>query len=78
MTDRREGPPFYARRTYRVLSGLFGLSLAAIGLYAIFFAGPSTTLQSLGGAVLVLVGANMMLAALRAKESWLSRIGPLP
>jgi putative Mn2+ efflux pump MntP len=78
MTGQRQRPAFYARRTYRVLSGLFGLCLAGIGTYALFFAVPPTTLQNVGGAVLVIIGANMVLAALRARESWLSRIGPLP
>jgi hypothetical protein len=70
--------PFYSRPVYRLLSGLFGLCLAGIGIYGLFFAGPSSLLQNFGAGVLVMVGANMVLAAVRAKESWLSRIGPLP
>jgi hypothetical protein len=78
MTDPRQSPPFYTRRTYRLLSGFFGLCLVGLGLYAMFHAGSSTTLQLVGGAALVLVGANMTVCAFRARESWLSRIGPLP
>lgn len=78
MTDHRQSTPFYARRMYRLLTGIFGLCLASLGIYAMVFAGPSTTLQLVGGAVLVLAGANMTLSAYRARESWLAKIGPLP
>ena len=78
MTDHRPSTPFYARRMYRLLSGTFGLFLASVGIYVMLFAGPATTLQLIGGAALALLGANMALSAYRAKESWLSRIGPLP
>jgi len=78
MSDRREAPVFHARPTYRVISGTFGLFLAGVGVYALFFVGPPELLQSLMSAALVLLGANMFLAACRAKESWLSRIGPSP
>lgn len=73
-----QSTPFYAKRIYRLLAGAFGLCLAGLGVYAMLFAGPSTTLQLIGGAVLILVGANMTFSAFRARESWLSRIGPLP
>lgn len=78
MTDHPQSTPFYAKRIYRLLAGVFGLFLASLGIYAMLFAGPPATLQLVGGAVLVLVGANMTLSAYRAKESWLARIGPLP
>jgi uncharacterized membrane protein HdeD (DUF308 family) len=78
MTDRRSDPPFHARPVYRLVSGVFGLCLVGVGVYALFFVGPPDALQSLGGAVLMLLGGNMLLAACRARESWLSRIGPLP
>jgi uncharacterized membrane protein HdeD (DUF308 family) len=78
MTDHPQSTPYYARRMYRALTGIVGLGLASLGIYAIGFAGPSTSWQLLGGAVLVLAGVNMVFSAYRARESWLSRIGPLP
>ena len=78
IDTRRQGTPFHARRIYRLLSGGFGLFLASLGIYAMFFAGPSTVLQLMGGAVLLLLGVNLTLSAYQSKESWLSRIGPLP
>jgi hypothetical protein len=78
MTVRRDDTPFHARPVYRLASGVFGLGLVGTGVYALFVVGPPDALQSLGGAVLMLLGGNMFLAACRARESWLSRIGPLP
>ena len=78
MTDHRQSTPFYAKRGYRLLTGIVGLCLVGLGIYAMRFAGPSTLWQRLGGAALVLAGANMIVSAYRARESWLSRIGPLP
>lgn len=78
MSNRREDTAFHARPTYRIISGAFGLLLAGVGVYALFFVGPPDALRGLVGAAFVLLGGNMFLAACRAKESWLSRIGPLP
>jgi hypothetical protein len=78
MTDRAECQPFYARGTYRLLTGTFGLFLTGVGLYALFFAGTSTGVRLVGGSVLVLAGCNLVSSAYKAKPSWLSRLGPLP
>jgi uncharacterized membrane protein HdeD (DUF308 family) len=78
MTSERESKPFYARQSYRLISGGFGVCLAGLGIYAMLFAETSIAPRLIGGAVLVLVGVNMTLSAYRARESWLSRIGPLP
>ncbi|MBB5273789.1 uncharacterized membrane protein HdeD (DUF308 family) [Quisquiliibacterium transsilvanicum] len=63
---------------HRLFLGVFGVLLMGVGLYALFFAGPFTILQLAGGSALVLLGGNMVVSAWRARESWLSRLGPLP
>ena len=63
---------------YRLLTAVFGLLLIGVGFYAFFFADTSTVVQLLGGSVLVLLGYNMVSSACKAKESWLSKLGPLP
>mgnify|MGYP001229670524 CR=1 FL=1 len=78
MKDKRENTPFYARRTYRLLSGSFGAFLVGVGLYALFFEGPLTALRLAASVGLVMFGGNMAASAYAAKQSWLSRIGPLP
>ena len=78
MQGRKENTEFFARPIYRLLSGVFGLFLVCVGVYALFFTGPLTALTSVGGIGLAALGGNMAISAARAKESWLSRIGPLP
>lgn len=70
--------PFHARRTYRLLSGIFGAFLAAVGIFILLFNGPLTALSVVAGIALVMLGGDMLLAAYSGKESWLSRFGPLP
>ncbi len=78
MRKQREGTPFYAKRIYRLLSGAFGLVLIGLGLYTLIFSGLMTVLSVVGGIGLILIGGNMVLSAYTSKESWLSKIGPLP
>ncbi|MDP2267938.1 MAG: hypothetical protein Q8K46_02110 [Deltaproteobacteria bacterium] len=78
MRDPHERTPFYAKRIYRLLSGALGAALIGVGLYALMLAGPLTVLSAVGGIGLILVGGNMVASAYASKESWLSRIGPLP
>lgn len=78
MTDRREREPFHARRSYRLITGSLGLLLIGVGLYALFFSGASAILRLVAGAALVLPGYDMVASAFKARESWLSRLGPLP
>ena len=78
MRDQQDTMPFYARRTYRLLTGVFGVFLAAVGLFVVLFSGSLTALRVAAGIALLVLGGNMALAAYGAKESWLSRLGPLP
>ena len=76
--QRPRADTLFQGRTYRLLSGCFGLFLAGIGVYALVFAEPLTLLRLAAGAALVVLGGNMVAAAWKGRESWLSRIGPLP
>lgn len=78
MTDQRASQPFYAGRMYRLLTAVFGLFLTGVGFYVFLFADTSPVVRLLGGSVLVMLGYNMVSSACQAKESWLSRLGPLP
>jgi len=78
MTDSPSSQPFYTRPLYRRLSAAFGLFLSGVGIYAALFGYTSLLLRIVLGALLVLIGGNMVLSAYRARESWLSRLGPLP
>jgi hypothetical protein len=78
MNDQRSPIPFYARRAYRLLSGSFGLFLIGVGVYVLISVSPLTSLRLLAAAALIVFGANMVASAYSGKESWLSKIGPLP
>lgn len=78
MTHQEESQPFYARKLYRFLSSGFGLFLMGIGFYILLFADTSIILRFVVGSVIVLLGINMVVSAYKAKESWLSKLGPLP
>lgn len=78
MIDKHTGQPFYSGMIYRLLSAAFGLLLVVVGFYALFFAETHVVVRITGGAVLILVGLNMGWSACKAKESWVSQIGPLP
>lgn len=78
MKNQQQTRPFYAKPLYRWLTGGFGVFLIAIGLYALLFVGSLTAPRVIAGVVLDVLGCNMLAAAYRAKESWLSRLGPLP
>ncbi len=78
MIDSRKNQPFYARKLYRIFSGSFGLILTCVGLYSLLFIGPSTIIHFFAGSAIIALGYNMVASACKAKESWLSKLGPLP
>lgn len=78
MSPTSDHLPFYARMHYRIVTGVFGLFLFAVGVFALFFADTEPTLRWIAGGVILIFSLNMILSAWRAKESWLSKIGPLP
>lgn len=78
MTQRNGPTPFYATRGYRMASGAFGAVLLGIGSYALVAAAPLDALQLLGCAAVLAAGGNLAWCACTGRESWLSKIGPLP
>ncbi len=78
MTDREDPAPWHASRGYRLASGGLGAVLAGAGLYVLLGIRPLEATHLLASAALVAVGLNLAVSALTGRESWLSRIGPLP
>ena len=78
MTDPRRRKAFYTGTIYRVLVAVFGLFLTGIGVYGIFFAETSAMLRIPGGIAFVLMGCNALYSSYNSKESWISKVGPLP
>ena len=78
MTDEREQPPYHAHKVYRLITGCFGLFLSGVGIFALFVDGSSMLLRWTAGLALLIVGGNLAVSAIKARESWLSKLGPLP
>jgi len=78
MLEKPNRQPFYTARPYRIISAVLGLLIAAVGLYALLLTSNSTWLQWLVAVLIILLGSNMLLSALAGRESWLSKLGPLP
>ncbi|MEO7798782.1 MAG: hypothetical protein ABIY47_13775 [Opitutaceae bacterium] len=75
--NEREQKPSYAGPVYRTLSVLFALTLLGSSFY-LLFGQRAGALQVIGALSILALGVNLLLAAVRGKESWLSKIGPLP
>lgn len=78
MNHRHDKQPFYSRKGYRILTGAFGLFLIGVGVYAVLLAETSPNIRLVGGAIIVLLGGDMIVSACKATQSWLSKLGPLP
>ena len=78
MASADNKPPFYARPMYRCLSGAFGGFLLFSGVYIFLFAETSFAIRCAASAVFLLLGGNTVSSAWKAKEPWISKIGPLP
>ena len=78
MKESSRVRPYYARGNYRLATGLLGLFLVGVGVFVLLRATTTAVVRVSSGLVLVLLGGNMVLSAYRGKESWLSRLGPLP
>lgn len=70
--------PWIEGRKYRIFSFVFGLVLLGVGVFALFFAVVDGWLRYLAALGFIAAGANLMWAARKGRESWLSKIGPLP
>lgn len=62
----------------RLFAFVFGLFLVGVGAYALLFGQTSAVWRLVGGAVLVLLGGNLLQSSWRGRPSWLARLGPLP
>lgn len=70
--------PFYAKVYYRVLSSLFGLFLLTLAVLVLSAAEENKLWYMAGFLLLTTLGLNMLWSAIKGKESWVSKIGPLP
>jgi len=62
----------------RAFSAVFGLFLLGIGVYVLILGESPAAWRFIGGAVMAILGGNMLYASSTGKPSWLSKVGPLP
>lgn len=68
---------YYRGRIYRVLSGLFGVFLVAVGIYVMFFGVVGVLMRISVGLLITLLGVDAVWSAMRSKQAWIIQLGPL-
>ncbi len=76
MTNQQDIDRYFSGSIYRVLSGLFGLFLTAVGIYVVFFGVVDPLIRVGLGVLIAALGAETVWSAIRSKQSWLARLGP--
>lgn len=62
----------------RIATSLIGILLLACGIWLIYDSGTSNIPALAVGIVLALLGSESLIAAIRGRNSILSKLGPLP
>ena len=76
MTDHQDINRYFSATTYRVLSGLFGVLLMVVGIYAIFFGVVYLMARASIALAFAVLGAETLWSSVQAKQSWLAKLGP--
>lgn len=76
MADNQEIDRYFSGSIYRVLSGLFGLFLAVLGVYVVFFGVVDLFIRIGAGLLIATLGAETVWSAVRSRQSWLAKISP--
>lgn len=78
MDEETRQPGLYKGRGYRLVSTLLGVLFMGAGAYVLFTGLSGDRLQLLGSALLIALGAKLVVSGCTGRASWLSKIGPLP
>ena len=76
MKNDKDMNRYFSGSIYRLLSGLFGLFLTAVGIYVIFFGVIDPILRLVIGLLITLLGLESIWASVQSKQSWLAKFGP--
>ncbi|QOW19640.1 hypothetical protein INQ41_00655 [Lysobacter ciconiae] len=76
MTDEQDINRYFSGTIYRILSGLFGVFLTAVGIYVVFFGVVEPLIRVCLGLLIAALGAETIWSAIRSRQSWLARLGP--
>ena len=70
---------YFSGTVYRLLSGLFGIFLVVVGIYAVFFGVVDLSIRIALGLLIAMLGAETVWAAVwsrQSRQSWLAQLGP--
>ena len=76
MEDDQDINRYFSGTIYRVLSGVFGVFLIAVGIYAIFFGVVDLFARVSIGLAITVLGAETLWSSVKSKQSWLAKLGP--
>ena len=77
MKNDKDINRYFSGIIYRLLSGLFGLFLTAVGIYVIFFGVIDPIVRLVIGLLITLLGLETVWSSVQSKQSWLAKLGPL-
>lgn len=78
MNESKQDKPFHSRTVYRLISAALGAVLVGIGLGSLLLGSGYTMFRIAAGLAFFALGIESIWSACKGRESWLSRIGPLP
>ena len=67
---------YFSGSVYRLLSGLFGVFLLILGIYAVFFGVVDLPIRIVLGVLIAVLGAETIWSAIQSRQSWLAQLGP--
>ena len=74
MTEHQDANQYCSGAVYRIVWGLFGLFLATLGIYVIFFGAVEPLMRIGVGLLIALFGTNALWSAIQSKPPWLEKI----
>ena len=76
MKDDEDINRYFSGSVYRFLSGVFGIFLIVLGVYAVFFGVVSLPIRVGLGLLIAVLGAETLWSAIQSKQSWLAKLAP--
>lgn len=69
---------YFEQNHYRVFTAFIGLLIGGVGIYSALHPITPSFVGYIISFILFVLGYNALWSAYHAKESWLSKLGPLP
>lgn len=76
MAKRQSADQYYQGNVYRIVWGVSGLLLAALGIFVVFFGVVGLPIRIGAGSLMTVLGANAVWSSMQSRESWLAKFVP--